>query len=106
MLLPSVLMRKKTCMGILLQDGTQIVILIPPQWSEVVEDELWGTLKRAGLVLDFTEAPPLRMTPLESELLDKIITDALLHTFEEGEQHEHEESKDAESISGGAGKEE
>jgi len=64
-------------MKLLLRNGTEICILIPPQWREVIENELFGGIKSAGFVVDLTELPPARLSPEESALLDKIINDAL-----------------------------
>lgn len=64
-------------MKLLLRNGTEICILIPPQWREVIENELFGGIKSAGFVVDLTELPPARLSPEESALLDKIINDAI-----------------------------
>jgi len=83
----------KTRMRLLLRNGAEVTIIIHPAWREVIEEELFGSLKTTGIVVDLTEPPPSKLSPEESELLDKIISEALFTVAQEQQEKEQQEKE-------------
>lgn len=80
----------RTRMRLLLRNGAEVTIVIHPSWREIIEEELFGSLKTTGIVVDLTEPPPTKLSPEESELLDKIISEALFTVAREQQQEQQE----------------